>query len=367
MIVDQVAGVPQAFRDFLDQRGLVYDARTQIDLLAASLGAQFLLFAGPSGTGKSTAARVLSDFFSQSRCHAVIDTRPAWTSSEDLVGQYSVFAGAFVNGPVTQDLMRLHENSSGTPVITVEEANLSPMEAYLGPVITAASAIAFESLRWPLHHHGTNAGGVPTKVQLHRFPRVFGTVNVDSTAQAPAPKVSGRACVVLLEPPDIDYVLRSTDAIVPPPPRSIEPPGAALFGDPTLAWSSYLTMGDSDRFAAALRPLLTVVAEEAGRGTNIVSPRDIQRCVLYMAWHVPLAEAALAGGLLPGHTDMESAENSLLHFVLPGLSSEQFGRVLPSLLAATTEGGLLYRRLTKLAAGGESLFGVSPDFWASLS
>ena len=98
-----------------------------------------------------------------------------------------------------------------------------------------------------------------------------------------------------------------------------------------------------------------------------MSPRDIQRCVTYMSWHAPLAEAAVNAGLLPATSDTESAENSVLHFVLPGLSSEQFGRILTPLSKAATPTGLLYRRLTRLAAGGESLFGVSPDFWASLS
>jgi len=368
-IEDLVAGAPQLFRDFLDQRGLVYDAYTQVDMLACTLGSQFLLFAGPSGTGKSTAAGVLADFFTPKPSQAVLDGRPAWTSPEDVVGQYSAFANDYLPGPATADLRRLEARSGAVPVLTVEEANLSPMEAYLGPVITTASSVAFEALPWQLHRQP--AGGaltVPQEVRLGGWPRVFGTVNIDSTAEAPAPKVSGRACVVLLEPPSIVQALASTDAIVPSPVQAAStPPGAHLFGDPRTAWSAHVTVGPLGRYANALLPLLAVIAESAGRGTNLVSPRDVQRCVLYMSWHAPLAEAAKATGLLTATDDVESAENAILHFVLPGMSSEQFGRALPPLLASATPDGLLERRLRKLTAGGDSLFGVSPDFWASLS
>lgn len=375
-IEDELRHRPQEFRDYLASRGLAYDPTTQVDMLACTLGSQFLLFAGPSGTGKSTAAKALAEFFSPPSRRATIDARPAWTSSEDLAGQYSVFAGEFVLGPATEDLVRLGSTSEdGPPILIVEEANLSPMEAYIGPVITAASPIVFKELKWPLHRHSKHVSGpsseesaqVPGEVVLSPFPRIFATVNVDSTAEAPAPKVSGRACVVLLEPPDIETAVISVDALsneaIPPP----TPPGAPLLRDPRSAWASHLHTGPEGRYTNALRGLLDIIANSAGRTQNIVSPRDVQRCVTYMSWHVPLAEAAQEGGLLPQTTDVQSAENSILHFVLPGLSSQQFGQALEPLTDVATEDGLLKRRLTRLLAGGESLFGVAPDFWASLS
>jgi energy-coupling factor transporter ATP-binding protein EcfA2 len=367
-IENELQGVPQSFYDFLDQRGLVYDPLTQIDMLACALSSQFLLFAGPSGTGKSTAAQVLADFLTPKNRHAIIDARPAWTATEDVVGQYSTFLQDYVNGPATNSLLSISGSHTGSPVVIVEEANLSPMEAYLGPVVTAASSVSFKHLHWTLHQQPDQSAGGPATpgvAELTPWPRVFGTVNVDSTAEAPAPKISGRACVVLLEPPDLDTALASTDAITPPPKPASSPPGAALLGDPRKAWSAHL-LHDVDRFKTALKPLLQNLAHNAGRDLNLVSPRDVQRCVVYMSWHASLAEAAVKAGLLPGSTDEESAENSLLHFVLPGLSSEQFGRAVEPLRKAATADGLLDRRLTKLT-GGESLFGVSPDFWASLS
>lgn len=377
MIADELKGIPQAWRDFLDSRGLVYDQQTQVDLLASALGSQFLLFAGPSGTGKSTAAKVLADFLTTSDRRTGFDVRPAWASSEDVVGQYSAFTDAFLDGPATAELCRMAEPSaSQSPhVVVVEEANLSAMEAYLGPVVSEASSTQFESLTWPLHRHadiGPRAEGraplPPRNIELKPWPRVFGTINVDPTAMAPAPKVSGRACVVLLEPPEVDSALNSTDALTAPTALPPTPPGEKLFGDPRRAWSSYVTASDAGRFATALAPILEALRDSAGNGKNVVSPRDVQRSVLYMAWQVPLAKAAADAGMtdiVP--TDAAAAENAILHFVLPGLSAEQFRRGLAPLTDVAQTDGLLRRRLERLSGGGEGLFGVPADFWASLS
>lgn len=366
-IEDELKGAPQSFRDFLALRGIVYDPLTQVDLLACALSSQFLLFAGPSGTGKSTAAQVLAEFLTPASRQLVIDARRSWTSPEDIVGQYSAFAEDFVNGPYTRELVAVAEPGAGSPVMIVEEANLSQMEGYLGPVVTSASAVAFEELAWPLHASTNRKVTMPKDARIGPWPRVFGTINVDSTAEAPAPKVSGRACVVLLEPPNVDTALDSIDALTSSTPAGAPPPGAALSRDPRTAWLSYVLATKTQRFIDALKPLLAVLETSAGSGFNLVTPRDVQRCVLYMSWHATLAEAAAAGDLLTSTSDTESAENSLLHFVLPGLSSEQFGRAVRPLSDAATPDGLLARRLQRLAAGGESLFGVLPDFWASLS
>jgi hypothetical protein len=377
MIVDELKGIPQAWREFLHASGLVYDPQTQVDLLASALGSQFLLFAGPSGTGKSTAAKILSYFLTPPDRQTILDVRPAWESLEDVVGQYSAFTDTFLDGPATAELVRL----AGTPesdnphVMIVEEANLSEMEAYLGPVVTSASATQFERLIWPLHRHTASEPRPkdkpplpPREIELKPWPRTFGTINVDPTATAPAPKVSGRACVVLLEPPEIDSALASTEALTALTRLPPAPPGAVLFGDPRRAWSSYVMAGDEGRFREALSPLLETLRVSAGNGKNVVSPRDVQRSVLYMAWHVPLAEAATTAaieGVLS--SDTAAAENAVLHFVLPGLSAEQFRRCLEPLTDVAQSGGLLRRRLERLSGGGEGLFGVPADFWASLS
>lgn len=367
MTTNELAGVPQAFRDHLQASGIVYDEQTQVDLLASMLGSQFLLFAGPSGTGKSTAARMLASFFVPDERRCRIDVRPGWASSEDTVGQYSIFAKQYTSTDAFSQLRLLSGNTSLHPaVVTVEEANLSPLEAYAGPLVTAGSDTAWEWLRWRLHDQD-NGTDVPKELQLGPWPRFLGTVNVDSSAPAPAPKVTGRACVVLLEPPTVEGVMKSVEAITAFAAPHQTPLGTGLLGNPRAAWADLATNGDPASMFTALRPLIDVLRDSAGRGANIVTPRDLQRCVQYMAWYVSLAEAASSSGMDVALDDLAAAENALLHFILPGLSSEQFRLALPALVEVSSPGGMLQQRLTRLVEGGDGVFGVPPDFWASLS
>ncbi|WP_282943931.1 ATP-binding protein [Cellulomonas endometrii] len=362
---DAFAGLPRAFADFLDDRGLVYDPLTQVDLLASALGSQFVVFAGPSGTGKSTAARVLADFFASPS--SVIDVRPGWASVEDLVGQYSVFAREFLPGAGHAALERLsRQNSEAAPVLILEEANLSPLESYLGPLVTAASGLAFESFAVDSSTSPSGFG----RIEIGGWPRFFATVNIDSTAPAPAPKVSGRACVVLLEPPGVELLLQAAqdaDDLAGAPQHRES--GGILLGDPRAGIDAARVAGGRDLrwVTEALRPLVELLAEHAGSGMNVVSPRDVLRARSYMEWHRALSSGAARDGHLLGYSEAESAENALLHFVLPGLTAEQFGRAAAPLAASATEDGLLRGRLDKLLNGADNLFGVTPDFWASLS
>ena len=56
-------GVPQRFMDWLKELRINGDLPAAADLVSAFLSSQFLLFAGQSGTGKSTLARAVVDYF----------------------------------------------------------------------------------------------------------------------------------------------------------------------------------------------------------------------------------------------------------------------------------------------------------------
>jgi hypothetical protein len=99
---------------------------------------------------------------------------------------------------------------------------------------------------------------------------------------------------------------------------------------------------------------------------NYVSPRDVQRCLTFMAWHVAIAEHE------PGFTTVadaatEAAELALLHAVLPGLGSGQFSTAVNSLKRHATAGGILDRRLDRVLSSTKGIYGAPPDFWAALA
>ena len=214
--LDELEGLIEDFREFAEENGVIVDATMAADYLAATLSSQLLFFAGPSGTGKSVSARLLQRFFAQGARSQTLEARRQWLSPDDLVGYYSVLADQFATTPDTGKLVEAHEASinpvisgkeiEGPPILLVEEINLSPPEGYLAPVIHGLSGVSTPRLLWDLHSR--TAGAVdqssviklPETLRLGPYPRVLGTINVDSTAHAPARKVASRACVLLLEP-----------------------------------------------------------------------------------------------------------------------------------------------------------------------
>lgn len=362
-INDALAGIPNAFGTFCASRGIVYEDGVRRDMLAAILASQLVLMAGPSGTGKSTGARVLAEFFTDSTASRPFDVRPLWTGPDGLVGYYSPLANAYEEADGLAPLVDLSASPpQRVPFAILEEANLSPIEVYFGGVITQLSGLTAAKVEWRLHRQA-GLTAPPLSVTLEPYPRFLATINVDSTAAAPSPKVCGRALTVLLEAPDVKLAINSTSAIgtTPPTPST---PGASVIGNPQAAWFAVLAAGAGATLTGALSTLCATL--EADLKANHVSPRDVQRCVLFMAWYVALAEHD-AGFTTLADAAAEAAELAVLHVVLPGLGSGQFGSAVQSLKKVATVDGLLDQRLDRVLASTKGIYGAPPDYWAALS
>jgi energy-coupling factor transporter ATP-binding protein EcfA2 len=393
--LDEVKGLVQAFRKFASDSAVELDASTAADLLAAALASQFLLFAGPSGTGKSTLARLLAKFFAPVDRWGVVEARRQWLGPEDLFGYYSTLANYYAVTPETPLLLDLHDSSMALvdedaaqaptpPILLVEEINLSPIEGYLAPVTHGLSGVAAPYLKWPLHGRATgalDADGtidVPRNSLLGPYPRIFGTINVDATALAPAPKIAARACVVLLEPAPsqpasaikdlVDLTLTEYEHA-----GTAEGQAAALLGDPRTA---LLKTPSRANLANALHSILVKIG---GGQTAAVSRRDLLRCMVYMAYFAYVVDGAAGTG--GADIPRIAAENAVLHFILPTLPPERFGTSVNALLSDTTDplgaaaggsdtvGPLLRSRLERLAGTVGSPLGLTDaiDYWSALS
>ena len=207
-----LADLPARFRDFASKTGLEVDRATAVDALASVLGSQLVLFAGPSGTGKSRLARCLAAFFSPPDALVVIEARRQLLGPEDIAGYYSNIGAQFALTTDTLELLSLHElclAASGgatvvaVPFLLVEEANLSPIEGYLAPAIHGLSSPSSPHLRWPLHAHsvsrrtwieGGSATGLPSaETETSRFPSQNRTVNISSRLPRSRPR-PGTCC-----------------------------------------------------------------------------------------------------------------------------------------------------------------------------
>lgn len=381
MPVDRMQQTAVQFDNYLGSRGLVYEPQVKADLLAAVLSSQFVLFAGPSGTGKSTAAAALADFFTPNERRATLTVERTWETPQDVVGAYSSFAEYFLAKPGLDQLMRmqLHEGAeqdsveSRTPVVVVEEANLSPIEGYLNPVVHGLSQPAKRSIQWNLHPLAELAPRsgeeqapkeVPPELVLGPWPRFLGTINVDHTAIAPARKVSGRACVVLLEPMEASAAADGVEALW-------EGVGAAdrqegpeeLLHDPRTALTSLRGNPELTTLAGGLDG---VTGQLAGAlAANPVSKRDEQRCLLYMAAFQEIAPHV--PGFEPDDLLAKAAENAVLHFVLPGLTPQQFASGVDLFREAGPDSLLRSRCARLLPEDADASLGYAVDFWTALS
>ncbi len=385
----RVAGIselPELFLDFAHKRGVVMDMSLATDVLAATLSSQLLMFAGPSGTGKSTVARLLRSFFAAVDRRFEVEAMRQWLTPDDLAGYYSVLGRQYATASGTMAIVGMHEASvaplihdgsiQGPPILLVEEMNLSAPEGYLAPVIHGLSGVSEPILRWELHTGGTEAideaafVSLPQVALIGPFPRVFGTINVDVSAQAPARKVAARSSVVLVDraPTTAAELEELAAATIDTDAGPTDAPGEKFLGNPLAALEAI----PSEEISAIATKLQDFIGGIEGL---LISRRDAKRCLAYMAYLRMLC------GYEPGVEDATlqiAVENAFAHNVLPTVEVGSFAQVVeglsgldlvPAAASRGEVGGLLSPRVDRLLglAGGGFGLGGTLDFWSALS
>lgn len=196
----------------------------------------FTLLAGPTGTGKTRLGIALGELDRYEV--GVVEAEGGWLDSASAFGYISPTNQDFVPGPVLLrllDLLPAHDEGSSTPVLLIDEINVSPPHVYLAPLLSALerargqdevvrllvaqsglSEESQEALREAetLHPrlHVTESGPfVRLELDIPPTLRVLGTLNFDASTEDLAPKVLSRSFVVWFEAPDIteDLVLEA--------------------------------------------------------------------------------------------------------------------------------------------------------------
>jgi hypothetical protein len=358
------------FRKFLGSHGIAVGGRDElIDLLAAALSSQLVIMAGPSGSGKSLMAAALGAFFAPESRRCRLEASRLLAKPEEFLGYYSHLAGErFVATDQLLALLEVDTAPTTPPMITIEEANLSPVEGYFSSLVHGLGNLETAMLSLRLHSQPAAVSSqvpdqkVPPIFELKPYPRFFATINVDADSPAPARKVVSRACVVLLETPTFETALAAADTIVHPSIERAEGPAAALIGKPSAAFGRYVATG-SNSYQQALGERAALLRNALG--VDVIAHRQLQRCLLYMAWFVELSGEADAE---QGSAAVEAAaDNALLHFVLPSLPAAQFERTIEALDAGERIGVLAIRLAHLCRAISDHQFGPPPDFWGALS
>jgi energy-coupling factor transporter ATP-binding protein EcfA2 len=374
---DLVAGFVQHIED----HHVVLSNSLLVDVLAAYLSSQFLLFAGPSGTGKSTVARVLASYFCDASSWAVIEARRQLIGPEEVVGYLSPLSGQFVRLPDLRGLRQLANGgpTSASPALIVEEINLSPVEGYLSPLIHGLSALTSEQVNWVLHDD-LEMEDPPADLTLQPFLRLLGTINVDATAMAPAPKVAARACVLLFLNADDPDVGEALEGIMSEGQNQTthDSLGAPFAGDPHQIFDTPPPNLDFGALLEAVERAIAILGPGPGDPNVVsVSRRQIGQMLSYSAWYAAIAHSAWSLAKIGDRSRYQvAAENALAHFVLPSLSPGDLAAAIRktdgyaglALPPSDSEdiGGLLPGVITRFLSGSASP-GRILDFWDRLS
>lgn len=369
--IESVHDLPEQFRRFLASHGIAPGGNDElVDLLAAALSSQFMIMAGPSGSGKSLMASALAAFFAPKERRCRLESSRLLGKPEEFFGYYSHLANQrFTAYDQLLALLELQKAAGSTPpMITIEEANLSPIEGYLSALVHGLGDLEKAALPVRLHAQPGDVESqvpelkVPSVLELRPYPRFFATINVDADSPAPTRKVASRACVVLLETPKFETALEAADTLVHPPLEDANGPAANQIGRPSIAYDRYVATG-SEVYHQALGERAAKL--RAALGMDVIAHRQVQRSLVYMAWFAELSGEFDAE---PGHPVVEAAaDNAFLHFVLPSLPAAQFERALATLDDGQRR-GVLATRVTRLRTIiAEAQFGPPPDFWGALS
>jgi len=361
------------FGRFLTHHGVAPGGTHEItDLLAAALSSQLVIMAGPSGSGKSLTAGALSAFFALKTNRARLESSRLLARPQEFFGYYSPLADkTFMAYDSLLALLRLEDQKGRAPLITIEEANLSPIEGYLSPLVHGLSGLERERLPISLHtlpdtvDSQVPGWGVPPILELGPYARVFATLNIDADSPAPARKVVSRACVTLLETPTFDTALEALGTLEHPSLDEADGPAAGSLGRPTAALGRYLETGNQ-AYEQAVSNRAALLRDQLG--VDVIAHRQLQKALMYMAWYVELAGEGGDGDPELDPVVVEAAaDNALLHFVLPSLSANYFEKAVRVLDDGTRTGVLASRLMRLRVVADENRFGPPLDFWGALS
>lgn len=249
-------------KDYLNATGYVCGVEEVATFLLLLAARNWVILSGPSGTGKSSLVRRVSDAL-EGVFHDV-QVKPNWVSSEDSLGYYSEVSQTFVPGVVLQALENAQTDSGSLHFIRFDEMNLASPEYYLAEVLSAGETwttradgrILSDLIQLPPTPTGTSL----PEVRIGENVFLIGTVNIDETTRTLSPKVLDRSAVFDLHHVDLFAVPTPLAASDQPTPPSLEGVRGLLGERPR----SLAALGASDDELESVAQLLSGIGEVGG-------------------------------------------------------------------------------------------------------
>lgn len=194
-----------SLKDYLNATGYICGVEEVATFLLLLASRNWVILAGPSGTGKSSMVRRIAAAL-DGEFHDV-QVKPNWVSSEDSLGYFSEVSQEFVPGVVLRALRAAQSNADRFHFVRLDEMNLASPEYYLAEVLSAAESWALDENGRP-HSDPIQLPPVPDgyvlpEVRVTNSVFLIGTVNVDETTRILSPKVLDRSAVYDLHHVDL--------------------------------------------------------------------------------------------------------------------------------------------------------------------
>lgn len=182
-------------------------SRNEVINIILCLSQGFLtIFAGEPGTGKTSLCNILGKalglFKEENSRYLEVSIEKGWTSKRDFIGYYNPLSQKFdsmnkivFDGFELLDKEKKNKNEIYPFIITLDEANLSPMEYYWADFMNNCDLEnEFRSINM----------GENYIYALPKNLRFLATINYDHTTEVLSPRLIDRAWIILLEINSID-------------------------------------------------------------------------------------------------------------------------------------------------------------------
>lgn len=256
--IEGLAGEVVDLKDYLNATGYVCGVEEVATFLLLLASRNWVILAGPSGTGKSSLVRRVADALGG--VFHDVQVKPNWVSSEDSLGYYSEVSQSFVEGVVLQALREAQGDPASTHFVRLDEMNLASPEYYLAEVLSAGETWSLDpsgkALSDPIQLPPSPSGTEMPSVRVGDNAFLIGTVNVDETTRTLSPKVLDRSAVYDLHHVDLFAMPTATLEEAPQAPNL--PAVATLLSDRPR---SLTALGASDEQVESVAQLLGGLTE----------------------------------------------------------------------------------------------------------